>query len=317
MRNKILASMLLTATLSFAQYGDGSYGSYGGSVWDKPSPKQDNTSAEENTQSDNGQYQISQDNSSQYTTRQYNVQEYSSSNKKALDKAERYEHTHRGFYFSNTITFGYLYLRHFRSEYDSYDRETEENHYKFKGFMTPYYEMRLGASIANRVSIFGGFGCGIGTGNLEHIKTKTSSSENTYIPSKVDATNVRLVFVFGGEFYPIQDKENPAYGLFVGLTGGIAIDGAMYDKVEYHTSYYSGNYTETYSTTEGFINPFIRFEVGKDWWISRRWSVGVAFNYTLGGMSDDDDKDRYYYSYYDEKESFALHSFGLTLRLTH
>ena len=65
----------------------------------------------------------------------------------------------------------------------------------------------------------------------------------------------------------------------------------------------------------GFINDhessdavgvFTRYEVGKDWWVSETWSVGVAFTYgNLFVISD---------SYYNEKGT--RHTISLLFRLT-
>ena len=338
MRNKLLAATLLSASFAFAQYGDngGSYNSYG-SVWDGPSTQQASTpaseSAEANTQSaseannTNEAYSNDEYNNNPYGSQnnaQYSVQTYSSSNKKNSDREDRYTHARRGFYFSNSLTFGYQYLRYSDAD-PNYNGGYDIEDYKFKGFIMPYYEMRLGASIANWVSIYGSFGFAYGKGNFEYLE-EDQYSNSTYSSSehfKVDANNLKMAFACGAEIYPIHDKESPAYGLFFGIAGGFSVDGAFYEKTEYKSSYYYGNYEDTYSVSDAFVNFFARFEVGKDWWISRRWSFGVAFNYTVGGLDDSESysSNHYYsdYDYYSEKnrESFAIHSFGLTLRLTH
>lgn len=338
MRNIILAATLLSASFAFAQYDNngGSYNSYGGSVWDTPSSKQASTPASESTeatsQSTSDSYSndaYNTNNNSQYNvnpygnqgTAQYSVQTYAP-NKKYTDRQELYTHTRRGFYFANSLTFGYLYLRY--SDADAnYNGEYDIEDAKYKGFMMPYYEMRLGASIANWFSIYGGFGVGYGTGTLEYLEDRPSSYNDSHEYFKIDAKNLRIAFLCGGELYPIHDKESSMYGFFVGIGFGFSIDGAFYEETEYRTSSYYGNYTETYESSKTFVNTFVRFEVGKDWWFSRRWSFGVAANYTLGGLDDSSTSNNgtYYseYDYYNSKDrtSFALHSFGLTLRLTH
>ena len=209
------------------------------------------------------------------------------------DKKDLYTHVHRGFYFSTNLSFAYMNDTH--TETDRNDKE-KTNAY---GYLHPYVELRLGGSIANVASIFGAIGLGTGSGSYE------ISGDERYDKYKVDATLLKLLFGVGGEFYPIQDKENPAYGLFLGLTVAIGVDGAFYDK-------YDSYYDEYYSGDTGFINYMFRFEIGKDWWFSRRWSVGIAFNYTYGTYTDSSSD-----YYYKEKDEYSSNTFGFTIRLTH
>ena len=284
MREKIIGATLLLASLAFAQYETS--GDYFGS-----SEPTNSTSAFESTS-------------------------YSTNSAPAkTEKKDPYYHTHKGFYFSTSLTFGYTYLRY--NNHDVYYDGVEIDEYKFTGFMTPYEEVRLGGSIANVASVYGLLGFGIGTGTF---KTESVNDRHSYDDSysydngfyhnqrKYDATSIKFYFGAGCEFYPIQDIDNPMYGLFLGLSYGLAVDGAFYEKVETSDGY-------KYDKSEGFITGAFRFEVGKDFWFSRRWSFGVAFNYTIGWL-DLDDSD-YYDRSYQDSETYAQHTFGLTIRLSH
>ena len=57
------------------------------------------------------------------------------------------------------------------------------------------------------------------------------------------------------------------------------------------------------------IGIFNRYEIGKDWWVSDTWSVGVAFAYKNLFVIDDDD------GYYEHNKS-SRHTISLLFRLT-
>ena len=284
MKNKILATILLLASCVFAQYEYDQYGSnqYGADPY----------GAEYNTQQ------------TTYSNQQteYSAQRFDQN----PEERDPYWHAHRGFYFAPSLTAAYTTLKHT----ETYRSKKEE--YTADAFMFPYLEIRLGGSIAGVASIYGAVGLGTGTGTVKrNVKESRSSYYDYYDYSyyddddfynKGDVTMLRLLFGAGVDFYPIQDKENPMYGLFAGLTVGIMIDGAFYKR--------SNDRDDT--VDHDYINYAFRFEVGKDWWFSRRWSVGIAFNYTLGKYSEDD------HDYYDsDKDECSGHTFGLTVRLAH
>ena len=151
--------------------------------------------------------------------------------------------------------------------------------------MLPYEETRLGGSINNILSIYGLIGVGSAMGTYEY--------ENDDL--KTDANSIRFVLGLGLDFYPIQDKESPIYGLFVGFSSGLLLDVAFYESKS--------------TNDDGFINVFYRLEVGRDWWFSKRWCVGVALNYTFGTMSLGDDDD--------VLDNYRNHTFGLSVRIAH
>lgn len=263
MKNKIFTAILLFASFSFAQYGE-----------QDESPVQANVTTENTVQE---AFQESA-NATTYTTETYT--------RPKVDESDPYYHTHRGFYFSTSIGFAYTYLRHSNAY-----REKEKSH-KFTGLMLPYEETRLGGSISNLVSIYSLIGVGAGTGSIEYEYKKNGDNYEDY---KIDASGLRFALGLGLDFYPIQDKENPVYGLFVGLSSGILLDATFHKSNS--------------SNDDNFINIFYRLEVGRDWWFSKRWCFGVALNYTFGTMSLGDDDD--------VLDNYRNHSFGLSVRIAH
>ena len=259
---KFLTPILLFATLTFAQYESDTYGF-------------DQTASAANT-----------------PQTEYSVKSIDSDNA----KNDLYTHTHRGFYFSTSLTFAYMSSTH-NEKYGHYEKDET----KASGLLYPYEEVRLGGSIAGVVSIYGLIGAGVGSGTFEKKSTEADESFKTD-----DATLLKLQFGLGGEFYPIQEKENPMHGLFVGFAFGLAIDGAFYKK--------NNRYNDKYSSgDDGFPYLFYRFEIGKDFWFSKRWSVGVAFNYTYGTYNDENSG----YEEDHETDECTGHTFGLTIRLSH
>ena len=200
-----------------------------------------------------------------------------------IEQPDLYYHQHRGFYFSNGLSIAYTYLRHHYGFTTSKNMEDS----KINGYLLPYEEIRLGASIANLISIYGALGVGTGSGHYEYV---SDYAQDTTLNEKIDCDERLLKFLFGGgaEFYPIRDKLNPVYGIFIGLTIGLSIDMAL--------------------DHNDFVYYFARFEVGKDWWFSRRWSYGVALNYTAGDATSE---------YDNERDTYKNHAIGLTLRLSH
>lgn len=263
---KFLTPILLFATLTFAQYESDTYGF-------------DQTASAANT-----------------PQTEYSVKSIDSENA----KNDLYTHTHRGFYFSTSLTFAYMSSTH-NEKYGHYEKDET----KASGLLYPYEEVRLGGSIAGVASIYGLIGAGVGSGTFERKSTEADESFKTD-----DATLLKLQFGLGGEFYPIQEKENPMHGLFVGFAFGLAIDGAFYKRAR--NSYYDDE-DDYYSGDDGYPYLFYRFEIGKDFWFSKRWSVGVAFNYTYGTYNDENSG----YEEDHETDECTGHTFGLTIRLSH
>ena len=192
---KFLTPILLFATLTFAQYESDTYGF-------------DQTASAANT-----------------PQTEYSVKSIDSENA----KNDLYTHTHRGFYFSTSLTFAYMSSTH-NEKYGHYEKDET----KASGLLYPYEEVRLGGSIAGVASIYGLIGAGVGSGTFEKKSTEADESFKTD-----DATLLKLQFGLGGEFYPIQEKENPMHGLFVGFAFGLAIDGAFYKKNNRRTSFFT------------------------------------------------------------------------------
>lgn len=221
--------------------------------------------------------------------------------KQKTDKTDYYYHAHDGIYFTTGFTFGYESLNNHYEKSSWMGEINEEN--SFKGWLTPLIEVRLGGYYANIASIYGAFGFGLGKGDLEY--SSYSKDDDDKDTEKASATSLRMYLGLGADFYPFQDKESPLYGLFFGLCGGFAFEGAeITTKHEFHSS------------DENFHHFFGRIEAGYDWWFSTRWRAGASFNYTFGGfISNEDDNSTYIHQ--KDRESTTTHTIGLTIRIAH
>jgi hypothetical protein len=76
---------------------------------------------------------------------------------------------------------------------------------------------------------------------------------------------------------------------------------------------YTYNKKKGRHATDTLIDMFGTFEIGKEWWISRRWSVGTSLFYNFGTYNEKDEEERG--ATY--KDSFATHSIGISFRITH
>lgn len=211
-------------------------------------------------------------------------------------------HSRRGLYFSTSSGTFYTYANYFSEEisYDRVDKITSQ----FASLLS-YGEIRLGASIANWPSLYAVFGMGLGIGNyrdkiefsLEEYSQKNFTEKNDIV--------TRTLVGLGGEYnYPFQDNDDFTNGLFFGTSAGFMLD------LIYHTEH---DVNEVYDnmTSAEFGGFFFRFEIGKDWWISQRWSLGVALNYTFCIYRESTS-----YSIHSDKESLTGHSIGLMFRIT-
>lgn len=168
--------------------------------------------------------------------------------RRTLAKKLRY-HAHRGFYVSCNFNFGYTYYS--RPIYN-WSSSSKEN--VFKGSMIGFGEFRMGGSIANTATIYGLFGYGSGSGVYKYEDVSQSNYDYS-----------RYNFGTGVEFYPVEDKNSAIYGFFVGASVGFMhLNSIRKDLFSY-----------------------FRLDLGKDWWISERWALGVGVNYATNFNDDD------------------------------
>lgn len=213
-----------------------------------------------------------------------------------IDKNDYYYHPHTGLYFTTNIGFGYASM----NSHHETNRDTTNS--SFSGWWTPSIEVRLGGYYVDISAFYAAIGFECGTGKYEKTNPLGTSKE-------IDASSTRMFFGFGGEFYPIRNKESALYGMFFGFFFGAALEG-----LDIGTSSIWIDEKQS-DVTKGFHNIFGRVEAGYDWWFSIRWRAGIAFNYSYGRFINSENG-RYNSSYID-REVISNHNLGLTIRIAH
>ena len=228
---------------------------------------------------------------------------------------------HRGSYFS--VNWGLSYLS---SEYNSshlgfsssvgttrldgryeklehYGQHDEQESFSAWGF--PSIDIRFGRSFGNLIAVHFSIGGGMFNGEGKRSKQDYAvgrtvvddviESEQKQLSGimneTIDSYGIYGSFGFGFTVYPFRDPASPLNGFFAGIAGGI--DGSLArDEV----------YASDYCTVGGV---FTRYELGKDWWVSDTWSIGVGFSFT-----------KVVYKFVDEGDDSNLHVISLSFRLT-
>ena len=226
---------------------------------------------------------------------------------------------HRGFFYSMGVGFSYTSFsvekveqkNSYRSFTDEKRRYETFNNYdkrwEFSGFDIPKFELRFGTSIGNLVALYSILDFGMYRGDGDYTDERydrvylIQNNEQTLASEKLtdvekkkdDAMGFYLSFGLGLSVYPIRNLESPWNGFYVSVASGL--DAFAVGFIGEHRDEETGGI-------------FTRYEIGKDWWVSETWSVGVGFAYkNLFAMSDGND---------DYSSKASRHSFHFLIRLT-
>jgi hypothetical protein len=175
---------------------------------------------------------------------------------------------------------------------------------EFSGFGTPLIDFRYGYFVGKAVALYLGFAGSLYWGEGSYFRENRGidyayepdgvkknlryASGNEYY--KDDAVGVFGSFGFGISVYPFYKWTTELKDVHAGLAWG-------WDATVAKIKGASDN-------TNGFTGYFLRFDVGKDWWVSEDCLMGIGFSYTNAFGTDDygsDGKD---------------HRFGLFFRIT-
>ena len=126
------------------------------------------------------------------------------------------------------------------------------------------------------------------SGNLTLVDTIPEGTKK----KKDDALAFMEAFGLGLSIYPFRNPESMLNGLYIGVSGGVeAFDSHLDDSFSIISN--GGVYT--------------RFELGKDWWVSDTWSLGVGIAYVNVTAFEDGN----------DKEEHERNSISFFIRLTH
>ncbi len=202
-------------------------------------------------------------------------------------------HEHRGFYSNMSFAFAHNWYKNSREDlsrgyfengggYVDGKRRVVD-YYEFDGKTFPMSEFKFGVGIGNLAAIHFVFNIGFFSGSLDYkyemyqspcglgAKCPETFNESRYIDEKSrDAYGLRTFFGLGTTFYPIQNKTSPLNGLFVGGSVGYTLFATMINSCVEE------------ATGNGGIS--FQLELGKEWWVSDRVSIGFGFGFAHTGI---------------------------------
>ena len=200
-------------------------------------------------------------------------------------------HEHRGFYSNMSFAFAYNWYKNSRVDLSSYYFENVDvvgkrrlvDYYTFSGKTFPMSEFKFGVGIANLAAIHFIFNIGFFAGSLDYnyevyqslcalgetCPETIDESRNINNKSK-NAYSFRTFFGLGSTFYPIQNKTSPLNGLFVGGSVGYTLFATMINSCNED------------ATGNGGVS--FQLELGKEWWISDRVSIGFGLGFAHTGL---------------------------------
>ncbi|MBQ2561042.1 MAG: hypothetical protein II565_10735 [Fibrobacter sp.] len=199
---------------------------------------------------------------------------------------------HRGLFFSAGLGFSYASLfytdveynygsgAYFENQWVSSYEEGPKSTWDLNSFEIPTIDIRLGCSFANLFAVYVLFSGGAYSGEFDYTREKVGVSryleddgsiavepKQVEPPVKQEHETMYARFSLGLGFsvYPIRNPLSRLNGLYVGFAGGL-------DAWAVHMK----------SGLDSFDNSgiFTRYEIGKDWWMSESWSLGVGFAFT-------------------------------------
>lgn len=192
---------------------------------------------------------------------------------------------HRGFYNSTSFGFAYNWYNSSRDDVDEYDNGNRKNHdidyYEYNGFSFALAEFKFGVALANLVAFHTVFNIGFYTGAMDYFNEEYNTNcideicvdvpdPDVKEPTSGDGYSFRTFLGFGATFYPIQDKNSPMNGLFVGGSFGYTL---------FLTMMNGGHSDATGNGGVGF-----ELEIGKEWWINDHYSIGVGIGFAHNGL---------------------------------
>lgn len=215
---------------------------------------------------------------------------------------------HRGFYFSAGLGLSYtsfnykendseeLYHYDYNNYEDSYTYErVEKESSEFSGFAIPTLDMRFGKSMGNLAALY--FELDIATlqGRGKYKDTFYDNSASDRIPvldqlpqhleediiKDNDAYGISGFIGIGVTFYPFRNPNSVMNGAFFSIANG-----PIFNFADIEDSSRRDN------KEIGMIGYGVQIELGKDWWVSDTWSIGVSASYmTIADFEDHDSSD--------------------------
>ncbi|MCQ2054454.1 MAG: hypothetical protein MJY82_04085 [Fibrobacter sp.] len=184
---------------------------------------------------------------------------------------------HRGLFFSAGLGISYgnfsnedvdYYGGYHWAQSGSIAYDVKEGEYvDVSYFSMPVMQFRFGASIGNVVALYSSLEFSMGKVFDGCSKeAKYEDGELTYLDYyDYDGDRSLNAFVgFGFSIYPFRNPNSPLNGLYVANVSGVNLSYVLDDDSD---------------SDQGIMVE--QFELGKDWWMSDTWSIGVSFSYSM------------------------------------
>lgn len=200
--------------------------------------------------------------------------------------AEPAPREHRGFYSNTSFGFALNWFKNsiediYRSDDGVNQKNRDVDFYEYYGTTFMLGEFKFGYALGNLVALHTVFNFGFYIGTVDYyeehyrlictkenvcIETPNLERDNDEDPSAGDAYNIRTYLGFGATFYPFRDKNSPLYNAFVGGSFG-------------YTLFVNAGHRENGNGGIGF-----ELEMGKEWWLNDRLSLGVGLGFAHFGL---------------------------------
>jgi len=180
---------------------------------------------------------------------------------------------HRGFFFSAGLGFSYMSLskvvhntsvRFSGIDYSSYViLQNDEREYS--GFGLPAIDYKLGVAFGNVVTVYSAMSLAFSIGDGTYAESEYENDHLNSYDEYQESGNWGMGAYWGLGFsvYPFKNPGSVMNGFHVGYTAGISVMAGMVAGDEDLAMTGLGN----------------EIEIGKDWWVSDTWSIGVSASY--------------------------------------
>ena len=220
----------------------------------------------------------------------------------ATPQKTRPPHEHRGFFFSAGTGVSWTDLKAYQEDSDgTWEEKTSR---EFSGWSYPTFDFKFGKSIANLIVVHSLLELAVYSGESDYHYKEQSYSEGinlfgfnlpkTKADEKKSLNSDAFSFAagIGLMVYPFRNPRSVMNGFYVGFSSGMDIFLVQ-----------SGDNDGDFDLSSAFT----QYEVGKDWWVSETWSLGVAFAFSIHSFVEDGDA----------KSGGDQGTFRFLIRLTH
>ncbi len=203
-------------------------------------------------------------------------------------------HEHRGFFFSAGTGVTYTDLDVVRRfSYSRWNFSVERSlgydeitRREFSGWTVPVMDFKIGKSIGNLVVVHSIFELALFSGEMEYSYSEQYEKDVRVLGISLDKVNAEektlstsafsLAGGLGLMFYPFRSPSSALNGFYFGISGGMA-NFVCFGEDE----------------DSGFdqVSAFTQYEIGKDWWVSETWSVGVGMAFSMHSVMESGDAD--------------------------